>query len=184
MTVQEFVDKYNSFKNEDLKNKFVKERITTEYVSYRTKMDVCKRIVDATMQKTVEVQGVERKYFYSSAAIRFFMQQVQLIRLYTDIEIHEIGEESIDEFELLDKYALIDLLMCAMPEREVNYFSTIMQMYIDDYMVNENNIINYIENKLTASGLVVNTVLDQIKELADNEDIKKYIKSIKDKDNV
>lgn len=177
MKVKEFIEKYNSFKNDDLKNKFVKERITTEYVPYSKKMDVCKRIVDATMQLSTEVEGMEQRYFHSSAAVRFFMQQIQLVRLYTDIEIHEAGVDGIEDFELLDRYGLIEVIQCYIPERELTYFSTIIQMYIDDYVMNENNLINYIETKINASGMVFGTILDQLKNITDNEDIKKMIKA-------
>lgn len=163
MKVQEFVDKYNSFSNEEIKKKFIKERIVTEYVPYTKKMQVCTTIAKVTSINNVESDNGNKEYYSCNSVLRFMLFQKHLFDLYTDIEMQD-GEEGVKEFELIDQYALNDAIISAIPEREYANMQIILDMCVDDYAINENNIIRYIDTKLEALGMVTNTFLDTVSD--------------------
>lgn len=177
MKVKEFVEKYNSFSNDTLKDKFIKESINKDYVPYIEKMSICQRIVNATTKKTISIGKNEKEIFYMDSANRYLIFQIQLIQAYTDIVFSD-GEEGIKEFELIDQYGINDIIINSIPEREYINFKAILDMKVDDSTFNENNFIQYIDTKIDALRLVIDTMGDSLLDLMKNPEVMEAIQSL------
>lgn len=182
MTVKEFVDKYNSFNNDTLKEKYIKEIVKDTYVSFTEKQAICNKIVKATMHRTINDGKNEKEIFYSDSANRYLLFQIWLIQSYTDIEFsnEENGMAGIKEFELLDQYGLNDLIISNIPEREMTNFKVILDMKTDDASINENNFISYVDTKLDAIKLFIDTFGDSIMTILNDPKVLEMLQSIQE----
>lgn len=176
MKIKEFVEKYNGFNNDTLKDKFVKEIVKDEYIPYTKKVTVCESIVKNTTKRVVSDGKKDKEIFYLDSANRYLLFQMKLIQFYTDLEFSE-GVDAIKEFELLDQYGLNDLIIAEIPEREYTNFKVILDMKTDDASVNENNFIQYIDTKLDAVRLVFDEFSDSILNIINSPELLEAIKS-------
>lgn len=176
MKIKEFVEKYNGFNNDTLKDKFVKEIVKDEYIPYTKKVTVCESIVKNTTKRVVSDGKKDKEIFYLDSANRYLLFQMKLIQFYTDLEFSE-GVDAIKEFELLDQYGLNDLIIAEIPEREYTNFKVILDMKTDDASVNENNFIQYIDTKLDAIRFVFDEVGDSILNIINSPELLEAIKS-------
>jgi hypothetical protein len=176
MKIKEFVEKYNGFNNDTLKDKFVKEIVKDEYIPYTKKVTICESIVKNTTKRVVSDGKKDKEIFYLDSANRYLLFQMKLIQFYTDLEFSE-GVDAIKEFELLDQYGLNDLIIAEIPEREYTNFKVILDMKTDDASVNENNFIQYIDTKLDAVRLVFDEFGDSILNIINSPELLEAIKS-------
>lgn len=176
MKIKEFVEKYNGFNNDTLKNKLVKEIVKDEYIPYTKKVTICESIVKNTTKRVVSDGKKDKEIFYLDSANRYLLFQMKLIQFYTDLEFSE-GVDAIKEFELLDQYGLNDLIIAEIPEREYTNFKVILDMKTDDASVNENNFIQYIDTKLDAIRFVFDEVGDSILNIINSPELLEAIKS-------
>lgn len=176
MKIKEFVEKYNGFNNDTLKDKFVKEIVKDEYIPYTKKVTICESIVKNTTKRVVSDGKKDKEIFYLDSANRYLLFQMKLIQFYTDLEFSE-GVDAIKEFELLDQYGLNDLIIAEIPEREYTNFKVILDMKTDDASVNENNFIQYIDTKLDAIRFVFDEVGDSILNIINSPELLEAIKS-------
>ena len=150
MKIDEFIKKYNNAKDKD---KFLSECITTQYVPYRNKIADCDGIIKASS----ELDGI----FRINTPAQFMMFMIQLISRYTEIEKEE---DILGEFEKLDELNLINAIISKIPEREYTSYSTILNMIQDDYMENNRSLLSFIETKIKALGLSIDTILETIQK--------------------
>lgn len=176
MKIKEFVEKYNGFNNDTLKDKFVKEIVKDEYIPYTKKVTICESIVKNTTKRVVSDGKKDKEIFYLDSANRYLLFQMKLIQFYTDLEFSE-GIDAIKEFELLDQYGLNDLIIAEIPEREYTNFKVILDMKTDDASINENNFIQYIDTKLDAVRLVFDEFGDSILNIINSPELLEAIKS-------
>lgn len=184
MKIQEFIDKYNAFSNEVLKDTYIKEVVKDIYIPYTEKSVICENIVKATTTKQVSDGKNEKTIFYSDSANRYILFQMRLIQAYTDLEFSQ-GIDAIKEFELLDQYGLNDVIVQTIPEREYTNFKVILDMKIDDASINENNFIRYIDTKIDAINLVFDTLFDGFSNILNDPKTLETIKeSVENGENV
>lgn len=163
MKVDEFIRKYNSAKDKD---KFLTDCIKTQYVPYRIKIADCDGIVKAS----TEMNGV----FKINTPAQFMMFTIQVITRYTEIEK---DDDILGLFEKLDELNLINAITSKIPEREFASYNTILNMIQDDYMENNRTLLSFVDTKIKALGLSLDTILDTIQkyvpqdvpEVADSE---------------
>ena len=99
---------------------------------------------------------------------------VQIITRYTDIEK---DDDIVGLFEKLDELNLVNAIISKIPEREFTSYNTILNMMQDDYMENNRSVVSFIETKVKALGLSLDTLLEVIQkyvpqdvpEVADNK---------------
>jgi hypothetical protein len=154
MKVEKFVEEYNKYTNNELKNRLLASCIKREYVPYTRKVQICTSIAKATTRASVPSQkqdGGLVELFYSDSTNRYLLFQLNILRTYTNLEFSTEFVEAIKEFELLDQYELNDKIIDIIPDREYKNFKVILDMLVDDYTVNENNFINYIDKKIDAT---------------------------------
>lgn len=150
MKVDEFIRKYNSAKDKD---KFLTDCIKTQYVPYRIKIADCDGIIKAS----TEINGV----FKINTPAQFMMFTIQVITRYTEIEK---DNDILGLFEKLDELNLINAITSKIPEREFASYNTILNMIQDDYMENNRTLLSFIDTKIKALGLSLDTILDTIQK--------------------
>lgn len=178
MTVQEFIDGYkvalkkvDSFKdakNEtDYVDQYISKHIKTEYVSYFLKMAEVHKVIEFSMYK--EVNG--RKVFWKDSPSLFQLFICRLLNHYTDIDL---GEDSANGFDNLNREGLIDIIVSYIPEKEYKEWSTLVNMISEDELENTRSFAGYIDTKLEALSLMISA-------LAEDEQIKGAIGEYADK---
>lgn len=149
MKVKEFIEKYNEAEN---KEEFLNERLTTDYVKYEVKVDVCEKILNATHHQEI-TDGVT--VWHHRGAYAYVIYTQQLITAYTDIEFND--EDFMADFNELNRLDLINELTDIIPEREFFEFNTVMQMCTEDLESNERNILTVLNSIEQLVNAVANT---------------------------
>ena len=139
MTTKEFVGYFKMAKDKQAE---CKKRIIKNYIPFTNKITECYKVVKATMEHTDDNQVTT---YRQNTPMRFLIFNMSLLELYTDLEF---SENLIDEYDLLNEYGAIDVLIACIPEHEFKEFSTLLSMTVDDYMSNEREFTAYIDKKL------------------------------------
>lgn len=135
MKIKEFVDIYNAKKLDQDKETFIKSHIVTNRVSYADKVDRAGMVARHTYyQKQTDMDGTEREVFHQNSAASYMLFHLTIVDLYTDIEIDY--KESLEQFEMLDG-EILDMIIAAIDERELQEFRMLLEFANDDIMVNE-----------------------------------------------
>ena len=69
-----------------------------------------------------------------------------IFSLYTKIDIS--AKESVKDFDMLDKYNLIDIVLDSVPQDELSKFDTVMKMCTDDFIANNYEIHSFINKQI------------------------------------
>ena len=154
MKINEFIRKYNAAKD---KEKYLSGCIKKNHIPYHEKVSDCQRIINAT----TESNGL----FKINTPAQFMIFTVNIISKYADIEY----DDALEMFEKLDELNLIDSIIAHIPEREYTTYNTILNMVQDDYMENNRNLISFMETKVKALGLSIDTILDAIQKYIPQE---------------
>ena len=167
ITVKEFIEKYNSINDDDKRIEFIKNHIVDRYVPYEEKATVCKRIIKASSKSEIDGKSV----YHQNSIARYMLFGLNMIDLYTDIVI-DFGE-SLKQFNLFDKYNLIEEIMDNILYTEKRKMETILQMVSVDYYENERSIQSNIckINEIILS--VANEFTKCLRDSIDDETIKK-----------
>lgn len=159
-------------KTEQLKNDFanyITGHIVVDYIPFAKKADLCKRIVDVCNYISIgNGEKMIRVYKQDSVAMHILFT-LTLIDQYTDIEINY--ENIIEDYDALEKYGLINLLISAIPENECNAFDDIMEMIIEDIHENERSIAGMTQGIKDGIGKVFGAFFDGIIEQMAKEGI-------------
>lgn len=169
MKLLEFVEKYNNMANQQLKDRFVKEKIKiTPYISIVKKDAYAQLIVNKTTfeQEAYDDNGTTKYRKTDKIRINSVAQYVQfcraVIELYTDLEIDENDKGFINGYDALKSSGLLDILMIGsdktdplIPMSELSEFKTILTMKQSDTQFNE-----------TTTQAFINKQIDRISDLA------------------
>ena len=163
MTVKEFVTNYNKTKN-------IEKHIIKTYVPYAEKITLCTKILEITCYEKI---SEDEKIFKMNTPSRKMMFMLVLVDTYTDIDIN--FQNVLEDFDILSEKELLGAIIKAIPENEVTLFSSLLDMCLDDLITNTRDLIPWMENKIKASSIVINTVLES---LINSEQIKPIIDSL------
>lgn len=169
MKIKNFINEYN--KSSD-KQRFFKNHIVNQYVSYETKVSKCQHIVDLCMYKKIG----EKKVFLQNTPGRFLVFTCLLITEYTDIEIPD--DKWLDAYNELDKACLIEPILAAIPEKENKEYSTIMQMVVGDEMENYRSFAGFLGTKFQSIEMFFSSLKDV---LSDEEQLKAIVSQVVEK---
>lgn len=158
MTPKEFVEAYERAPQKDA---FWQRNIKDVYVSYFQKIAEAHTIVNYSMYK--EVNG--RKVFWKDSPSLFQLFMCRLIAHYTSIDL---GDNSAEGFDELNRAGLINEIVTHIPEKEYKEWSTILEMVANDEMENSRSFAGYLDTKLEAISILMNTLIE-------NDDIKNAI---------
>ena len=169
MKILEFVERYNNMATQQLKDRFVKEKIKiTPYISIIKKDAYAQLIVNKTTfeQEAYDDNGETKYRKTDKIRINSVAQYIQfcraVIELYTDLEIDENDKGFINGYDALKSSGLLDILMVGsdkayplIPMSELNEFKTILTMKQSDTQFNE-----------TTTQAFINKQIDRISDLA------------------
>ena len=180
MTVKEFVEKYNTFNNEESKMKVVDDIMNNHYVPYEEKEVLCKNIVKASHYKTVKnTDGTEYKKLHFDGVTDYMLYCLTLVKTYTKIELNL--SDTLNEFNLLneyinEEYGLIDLIMSKINKRELTEFGMILDLVKTDVVKNEYETHAYISSQVERfgelTGIAIIPMIDKLIDAINNVDDK------------
>ena len=162
MRLLEFVERYNNMANQQLKDKFIKEKVKiTPYVSIIKKDAYAQLIVDKTTfeQEAYDDNGTTKYRKTDKIRVNSVAQYVQfcraVIELYTDLEIDKDDKGFIKEYDALKSSGLLDILMVGsdkadplIPMSELSEFKTILTMKQSDTQFNETTTQAFISKQI------------------------------------
>lgn len=160
MTVKEFINKCKMSKNLD---KYLEDRISVKYLPYATKMALAERILNSTCYT-----NTEPNLFKVNSPFRKMLFILSMIDEYTDIDID--WGNIMDEFDMLSENNVIAIIE-KIPESEFTQCSSILEMMLDDLIMNERDLVSYIDTKFEAIKLGFDSLLETI----GSEEIQKLI---------
>lgn len=165
MTIEQFILIYKTKSEKDVDN-YIKDHIVNKYIPYNQKIVVCTSIIDNTMYE--EVNNV--KIYKQNTPSRYLFFTLQLIKLYTDLEIN-FSDNPLEIYDKLNECGLIDRIISLLPQSEYIEFNTIMDMIIDDRVANERDLVSFIESKIDLLKIAFNIFNDAlVDEMEGNND--------------
>lgn len=185
MKVEEFVKHFNEFRNEELRMNFVKGHVKEVYIPFNEKEKECRRIAYmSTHDMSGQGTQFEKVYFKENTNTRYILYVIQILKWYTDLELSETEEdykEQVKSFEILEEQGLIEMIILFASEKnsvtvkmngeehivtnEIERINRILDACVEDYEVNENNVINYLDDKITTLSTVFSTLSETFFEV-------------------
>ena len=187
MKIKEFVNKYNSFSTESLRDNFLKNNLKIkDYVSFLMKNTLAQKIVDVSTymyEDYIKEDGTKGRRRTNTIHVNSTVQYVLFCRViienYTNLEVETDG--FYEEYDLLNESGLLDKIMQMIPEKEIKEFKMIVDMKKDDIIFNQSTpktfINQQIERVSTILGVTLKPVLEKISEQIENmseEDVEKF----------
>ena len=198
MKILEFVERYNNMATQQLKDRFIKEKVKiTPYVSIIKKDAYAQLIVDKTTfeQEAYDDNGKTKYRKTDKIRINSVAQYIQfcraVIELYTDLEIED--GSFIKEYDALKSSGLLDILMVGsdkadplIPMSELSEFKTILTMKQSDTQFNETTTQMFISKQIGRISDLANATLTPLVEVVSKkvdaipkEDLEKVIEFAK-----
>ena len=177
MKILEFVERYNNMATQQLKDRFIKEKVKiTPYVSIIKKDAYAQLIVDKTTfeQEAYDDNGKTKYRKTDKIRINSVAQYIQfcraVIELYTDLEIED--GSFIKEYDALKSSGLLDILMVGsdkadplIPISELSEFKTILTMKQSDTQFNETTTQMFISKQIGRISDLANATLTPLVEV-------------------
>lgn len=169
MTVTEFVEEFNKTQTKD---KLIKSHIKTTYIPYEMKIALCDNIIKHSMYKEVNSKQV----FVPNMPLQYMFVIRTVIEQYTDLEWSDT-KNIMPEFNLLEQYDVVAYIFSKTTGeytevgKDYQKLKTILNMMIDDITDEERSLVPYIDTKLEAMSLMLNSLSDVINSFAEeNQD--------------
>ena len=173
-TVTDFCKKYNSMKANESKVALVQSVMNTGYVPFEMKVTICEKIVEATYYKKETMNGIEVKKLHINSPSQYMSYYLWMVKEYTHINID--FKNSLEEFNLLNKSGLLDVIVGYIPEGELKEFRMLLDMVASDAMANEYETHAFISNQIERFGQLFGAItkpaLEQLSKAIENVDEK------------
>lgn len=183
MRLLEFVERYNNMANQQLKDRFVKEKIKiTPYISIVKKDAYAQLIVNKTTfeQEAYDDNGETKYRKTDKIRINSVAQYIQfcraVIELYTDLEIDDDDKGFIKGYDALKSSGLLDILMVGsdktdplIPMSELSEFKTILSMKQSDVQFNETTTQAFISKQIGRISDLANATLTPLVNVVSNK---------------
>lgn len=170
MKIKEFVEQYNGYATDNLKEDFLKENLKiTPYIPFVTKEALARQIVKISTydKKTgnIKLNSVVHHHLYCRMIIEY----------YTNLERENTN--FIDEYDMLVSSGVFRKIMDMIPKYELAEFNMIIDMVRDDAIKNEYELHSFIVNQIKNLGNILNVVFenasnklaDEISKLDENQ---------------
>lgn len=157
MTVNDFIEEYKEDEN------CVEKHIVNTYVLYERKISICQKIADITSYVDIN----DKKMFKLNSPLSKMLFLLNMINEYTDIDVN--FDNGLHEFNLLEENNITSIILSHIPEIEFDRFMGVMEMVTDD-MLSTRDLSSFLETKLEAIGMVMNTMMEAFNtpEIQDN----------------
>lgn len=177
MKILEFVKRYNNMATQQLKDRFIEEKIKiSPYVSIIRKDAYAQLIVNKTMfkQESYDDNGKTKYRKTDKINLNSVAQYVQfcraVIELYTNLEIED--GSFIKEYDALKSSGLLDILMVGSDKtdplismNELNEFKTILTMKQSDTQFNETTTQAFISKQIGRISDLANATLTPLMDV-------------------
>ncbi len=151
---------------------FIKKHIVKKYIPYLDKDSICTRIIYASCYA-----DKERKIVRFNTPGKHILFNMNLIDLYSDIEIDFKGNKLIEQYDKLMESGAIYLLVAAISDEEYMEFNTLLDMKLDDLRDNEYSITALLYNLKDSLSLTDEVITNALK----SPEVKAMIEEIKKK---
>ena len=169
MKIKEFVNKYNSFSTESLRDNFLKNNLKIkDYVSFLMKNTLAQKIVDVSTymyEDYIKEDGTKGRRRTNTIHVNSTVQYVLFCRViienYTNLEVETEG--FFEEYDALKSCGLLDKLMGSddsiLPMNDIAELRTVIDMKQKDVLYNECEIHNYISKQIGRFSDLANATL-------------------------
>lgn len=177
MTVKEFVDKYNVLTNEALKNKMVKTVVIHNYVPVLKK----RALLEDMLQKSIVEDKNGTRY------IDMFVSKINftcvVLALYTNLDLSKKNDYDVyNDYDLLVSSNALSEIMKEINQDEINRLLSINEQIMDTFYNKEKTTEAYVNKVVTqfttVFGSMCNSGLEQLIQLAENEEDKKNLSDL------
>lgn len=151
MKVSQFINGYKATTKD--KETYVKGHIVNDYISYIDKISMAQRIVSST-----SYVGDTVKVFKVNTPAKQVLFILSMIEKYTDIEID--WSKTVEEFDELCKCGVLGMIMKLIPESEATQCSSILDMVYDDEIMNNRDLVSFLETKFKSAELALSSLLE------------------------
>lgn len=128
VTVKEFVKSLKNRSSDDARRVYLEGTLAIkEYERYEVVCTICDQIIAAsyfTADGQFKVDSCKKYLLYVSA----------LLNTYTNIKFNE--NDALGDFNLLQRYGLVDVIISYIPEAQVAMFDSVLNMKSNDIMTN------------------------------------------------
>ena len=177
ININDFINLYKSKEADKELEDLVEQHIVCDYVPYEQKADVAKAIVDTCFWRNVkDASGEEHKELYIDSVSKYMLTCMAIVDLYTDIIRQKGDGKMLEDFNMLNKYGVIDSIVRCIDERELNEFNMIVQMTCDDTIANEYENHAFISKQVNRFGELIRATLLPIVSQLDTDKIEELIK--------
>ena len=174
-----FMNAYKFRKTDEEKLDMIKKYIKNEYVPYEEKADVAKAIVDNSYWKTRKEENGEVKYLHIDSVACYMLKCMAIVDLYTDIERQKGDGKMLEDFNTLNQFGILDLIVQNIDQRELREFNMILQMTEDDVISNEFENHAFISKQVERFGTLIGTALSPVISQLDLGQIQEVIDQFK-----
>ncbi len=151
ITVQEFVNTYNSKESNQEKQDYIKSMVKIEYMPINMKMTLAEKIVENAYWKDIEKKDIVSV----SSPVRHVLHVYTVINNYT--YVHMDNKTMAEDYDALNREGLAVELIKAIGT-DVAEFTAIEEMTAQDFMTNHYGTQAFIQNQITR----VNDVLKEV----------------------
>lgn len=191
-TVKDFVNGFEKNATDNLKQRYIKDNLQIKpYINIEDKLKIAEKITSATMFVKDKTNEKKNRLKVNSVS-RFILFKLIIVDEYSNINVD--FSNSTDEYDMLVKSGVADIVAESVPMSEKAEINTIVQMMIEDIMTNEYETSKYIENQIERITYTAKEVFaplvevlskqlsDTIKELSEDvtkEDVKGILELIR-----
>lgn len=176
MTVNEFIEEYNKIENnKDKIDKFFEKSITTKYLPYAKKNEIAEKI--ARISTHIELDG--KQVFKSNTVIREMLKDLNIIQNYTCININ-FEEHIFEQYDALLETNILPVIIGKISKYEITMLLSLIDMHLSDIYENERSIVGFIESKINATTISLETIMNAFNEvIKENPELLNSINNLK-----
>lgn len=156
MNIEMFVKQMNS----DHKEGVMQKHITRQYVPLEEKIAEGHKIIEMSCYKDiVDAEGKIQKIFWVDSNKQHFLTVLALIRMYTDLTF---SDDTLKDYNILSEKGYEDILMSALPKKDVMTFMNIVDNIYDDEYENVNSIQGRIKNLILGLDNILQSAVEKM----------------------
>lgn len=174
-TIKEFVEKFEKLSSDQLKENMIKSIISREYAPVLEK----KVVLDAMFEKSLmEKDGIK----YVDKFLLNINMTFAILCLYTTFQFDKDGGVLFDDYDLLVKHNIFDIILMKIGKREISELTNIVNN-IEETFDNMHTFEAYIAGQITRfstmAGIVTKSGYEQLnKTLNDDKTMSKISENI------
>lgn len=177
--ISAFMTVYKNKKTDEEKKELVKKHLNNKYIPLEKKSDVANAIVKNSYWHKETIDGEERQILHIDSIANYMLKCMALVDLYTDLERNKLDGKMLEDFNTLNEYGVLDLIIQNINQRELKEFNMVLQMTQDDVIANEFENHAFISKQVERFGKLIGTVLSPVVSQLDLKQVQEVIDQFK-----